>query len=246
MNLPILAVPLFGEAPVRTVERDGELWFVGRDVAQALGYKNTTDALTRHVDSDEKASAQICGVVKRDPTSRARLSQKVVVISELGVYGLILGSELEQARPFKKWVKLLIQRYRTGDITLADEVLQRNTSAADAEWLATRAAVKAGRAELMDLLFVWHSPENRLIENVSRLITKAIIGRSPAEYREAHGLKKSTPIRDNFTAAQLADVRWLESKLAAVLASKQPDDHKEAYQACKTAVDTIYGAIHAS
>lgn len=265
MKLPILATPVFGEAPVRTVERDGELWFIGRDVAQALGYKDTKAALRRHVDHDERASIRLhvtpqdraahVGVTKRpltsqgegakrDTLSRARHTQEVTIISELGVYGLILGSELEQARPFKKWVKLLIQRYRQGDITLADEVLQRNTNAADAEWLATRAAVRAGRAELMDVLHVWHSPENRLIENVSRLVTRAVIGRSPAEYREAHGLKKSAPIRDHFSHTQLADVRWLEGKLAGVLASKQPADHKEAYQACKTAVEVIYGAIH--
>lgn len=264
MNLPILATPVFEGSPLRTVERDGELWFVGRDVAQALGYKDTKAALRRHVDQDEKATTRIhvtpqnealhvgvtkrpptspSGVTKRDPTSRARHTQEVVIISELGVYGLILGSELEQARPFKKWVKLLIQRYRQGDITLADEVLQRNTNAADATWLAARAAVKAGRAELMDVLHVWHSPENRLIENVSKLVTRAVIGRSPAEYREAHGLKKSASVRDHFSQSQLADVRWLESKLAAVLTTKQPGDHKEAYQACKRAVEVIYGVI---
>ena len=244
MHLPILATPLFGVAPIRTVERDGELWFLGRDVAAALGYKNTAAALTRHVDHDERSTIQVSGVPKRDPTSRARHTQQAVIISELGVYGLILGSELEQARPFKKWVKLLIQRYRKGDITLADEVLQRNTNAVDAEWLAIRAAAKAGRLELMDVLHVWHTPDNHLIENVSRLVTRAVIGRSPAEYREAHGLKKSAPIRDHFSPAQLADVRWLETKLTTVLATKNPLDHKEAYRACKSAVDVIYGVIH--
>ncbi|WP_170928745.1 BRO-N domain-containing protein [Deinococcus hopiensis] len=232
------------------MERDGELWFVGRDVAQALGYKKPRNALAAHVDADEKTTVRLHVTPQNRAsdtaiTSRARHTQEVVVISEVGVYGLIMGSELEQARPFKKWVKLLIQRYRQGDITLADEVLQRNTNAADAAWLAARAAVKAGRAELMDVLHVWHAPENRLIENVSKLVTRAVIGRSPAEYREAHGLKKSAPIRDHFSQAQLADVRWLESKLAAVLIAKQPSDHKEAYQACKHAVQVIYGVIHA-
>ena len=160
------------------------------------------------------------------------------------MYGLILGSELEQARPFKKWVKQLIQRYRQGDITLADEVLQRNTSAADSDWLSVRAAAKAGRMELMDVLHVWHTSDNHLIENVSRLVTRTVIGRSPAEYREAHGLKKSAPIRDHFSPAQLADVRWLETKLTAVLANRNPADHKQAYRACKSAVDVIYGAIY--
>lgn len=83
----------FGE--VRTVVIDGEPWFVGKDVASCLGYKNTKDALMRHVDEEDK------GVVKLDSLGGAQTTK---VINESGMYALIFGSRLEKAKEFKRWV----------------------------------------------------------------------------------------------------------------------------------------------
>ena len=69
--------------------------FVGKDVAKALGYKNPNDALSKHVDDEDK------GVAKRD-TLGGR--QKMLLINESGLYALILASKLEQAKAFKRWV----------------------------------------------------------------------------------------------------------------------------------------------
>ena len=85
----------YGENQVRTVEFDGELWFVGKDVAKALGYSNQRDALDKHVDADDK------GVAKCDTPGGA---QDMAIINESGLYSLILSSKLPTAKEFKRWV----------------------------------------------------------------------------------------------------------------------------------------------
>ena len=70
-------------------------WFVASDVATALGYKNTRDAIKQHVDKEDKAN-----VVIHD----GRQNRNMVTINESGVYALIMGSKLERAKKFKHWV----------------------------------------------------------------------------------------------------------------------------------------------
>ena len=83
----------FGE--IRTVVKDGEPWFVGKDVAEILGYTNPQKAVREHVDDDDR------GVNEMDTPGRV---QSVVVINESGLYSLILSSKLPNAKKFKKWV----------------------------------------------------------------------------------------------------------------------------------------------
>ena len=80
---------------VRTTVIDGKPWFVGRDVAAALGYSNPRDALFKHVDSDDKGVSQIA-----TPSGE----QTMTVINESGLYSLILSSKLPTARQFKRWI----------------------------------------------------------------------------------------------------------------------------------------------
>ena len=83
----------FGE--VRIFEKNGEPWFVGRDVCNILGYGNPRDAIARHIDEDDK------GVVKSDTLGG---NQNLTVINESGLYSLILSSKLPNAKRFKHWV----------------------------------------------------------------------------------------------------------------------------------------------
>ena len=83
----------FGKLTV--MEKDGEFFFIGKEVAEKLGYSNTRDALVRHVDIDDKAD-----VVFHDGRQR----RSMVSISESGLYSLILSSKLPQAKEFKKWI----------------------------------------------------------------------------------------------------------------------------------------------
>ncbi|MCC3208192.1 ORF6C domain-containing protein [bacterium TM462] len=82
---------------VRSLVIDNEPWFVGKDVAEALGYKNVRDSLARHIDSDDKRD----GVVIHDSMGR---EQKPIIINESGLYSLILSSKLPSAKKFKHWV----------------------------------------------------------------------------------------------------------------------------------------------
>lgn len=81
---------------IRTVIIDDEPWFVGKDVALALGYERATKAIQDHVDFDDKDEVPI-----RDSIGRM---QKTPIISESGLYALIFGSKLKSAKQFKHWV----------------------------------------------------------------------------------------------------------------------------------------------
>lgn len=80
---------------IRTKVINDEVYFVGKDVADILGYKDTSDALKRHVDEDDKGVGEI-------PTPGG--NQNMYIINESGLYSLILSSKLDGAKKFKKWV----------------------------------------------------------------------------------------------------------------------------------------------
>lgn len=87
--------PQFGE--LRTVEIDGVVWFVGKDVAAALGYKKPENAIANHVSDEDKTSTLIQG-------SGSNYKSKATIINESGLYSLILSSKLPSAKEFKHWV----------------------------------------------------------------------------------------------------------------------------------------------
>lgn len=88
---------VFDGSNVRTLVIDGQPYFVGKDVAEILGYANTRDALSKHVDSEDKNTVAIHDGIKRGNPNQT-------VINESGLYSLILGSKLPQAKEFKHWV----------------------------------------------------------------------------------------------------------------------------------------------
>lgn len=87
---------IFNGSNVRALIINGEPYFVGKDVASNLGYKNTKDALSKHVDSEDKKGSQI-------PTP-SRGKQTMTIINESGMYSLVLSSKLPSAKEFKHWV----------------------------------------------------------------------------------------------------------------------------------------------
>lgn len=84
----------FGD--IRAMMIDGEVWFVGKDVATALGYKDTKNALKSHVKPSHKKGWQI--------TTPSRGEQKMTLIDEAGLYSLIMRSKLPAAEDFQEWV----------------------------------------------------------------------------------------------------------------------------------------------
>ncbi len=97
---------MFGEIRTMTNEK-GETFFVGKDVAKALGYSKSRNALAVHVDKEDEADALIQGLSQK---------RRMTIINESGLYALILSSKLEQAKAFKRWVtgEVLPQIRRTG------------------------------------------------------------------------------------------------------------------------------------
>lgn len=96
-ELQIFNSPEFGQ--IRTIERGGEPWFVGKDVAAALGYSDTKSALTDHVDSEDKQIIQRGQIATLDIPNRG-----LTIINESGLYSLVLSSKLPGAKQFKRWI----------------------------------------------------------------------------------------------------------------------------------------------
>ena len=80
---------------VRTLVVNDEPWFVGKDVAEALGYSNSRNAVPKHVSKEDSLRTQI---------EYAGQRREVTIINESGLYALIFGSKLESAQKFKRWV----------------------------------------------------------------------------------------------------------------------------------------------
>lgn len=112
----------FGE--VRTVTIDNEPWFVGKDVALALGYSNASKAVSTHVEEEDR----ILKVLEADSQNGNVVKTQTTLINESGLYALIFGSKLESAKRFKHWVtsEVLPTIHRTGSyqkpMTIAEQI----------------------------------------------------------------------------------------------------------------------------
>ena len=92
-NLQIFNSPEFGQ--VRTIQQNGEPWFVGKDVSEILGYKDTSDAMKKHVDIEDKLTRRFAD---------SGQNREMYIINESGLYSLILSSKMPKAKEFKRWV----------------------------------------------------------------------------------------------------------------------------------------------
>ena len=133
----------YNEQQVRPIEKNGEPWFVGKDVAEILGYSDTAQAVRKHIDNEDK------GVVEMTTPGG---KQPVTIINESGLYSLILSSKLPTAKEFKHWVtsEVLPSIRKTGEykITPAQQnrldIMERNSRAREASlWLRISAQVKS-------------------------------------------------------------------------------------------------------
>lgn len=92
-NLQVFKNDQFGE--IRTVEINGEPWFVGKDIAERLGYSNPQQAVRVHVDEEDKGVNEF---------STPGGKQQIPIINESGLYSLVLSSKLPTAKQFKRWI----------------------------------------------------------------------------------------------------------------------------------------------
>lgn len=108
---------------VRTIEIDGEIWFVGIDVARALGHKNPERAIRKFVDDEDKGVTELV-----TPGGK----QVITIINESGMYSLILSSKLESAKRFKRWVtsEILPSIRKSGAYSITNQNLLKDMNIA--------------------------------------------------------------------------------------------------------------------
>ena len=137
-NIQIFTSDNFGK--IRTCQVDNQIMFVGKDVATALGYAKSRNALAVHVDEEDKKDALIQGPLGG--------TQTMTIINESGLYALVLSSKLPQAKAFKRWVtsEVLPQIRKTGGYIPTRDASGRELSS---EEILERADVIIGRTLLM-------------------------------------------------------------------------------------------------
>ena len=160
----------FGE--VRTVIIDNEPWFVGKDVAEALGYKNTRQALSTNVMSEDK------GVHSVDTPSG---TQQMTIINESGLYALIFGSKLDSAKRFKHWVtsEVLPSIRRSGSYqkSLTPEQMMRIQ-------LEMIDDVSGRVTKLENTMNIDYGQQRVLEKEVASVVTESLGGKDSSAYRK--------------------------------------------------------------
>lgn len=151
---------------VRGVEINGEAWLVGKDVAERLGYKDTSDALKKHVDVEDKLTRRFAD---------SGQNREMYIINESGLYSLVLGSKLPNARRFKRWVtgEVLPAIRRTGGYIAGEDTMT------DDELLAKALQVMQAKLDEREARIAGLSAEN------SRLSVQKQIMQPKADYFDA-------------------------------------------------------------
>ena len=113
----------YESSEVRTVQVNGEPWFVGKDVADILGYQNGSRDINRHVEEDDR-----CKIMIFD----GRQDKETIVINESGLYSLILSSKLPNAKKFKRWVTSeVLPSIRKHGAYMTEQTLERALTSPD-------------------------------------------------------------------------------------------------------------------
>lgn len=179
----------FGE--VRSMTINGEPWFVGKDIAIALGYSNSSKAVITHVDEDDK-------VTKTSPYSQnGNTVGKLTFINESGLYSLILSSKLPNAKKFKKWVtsEVLPALRKYGVYSMRESYMIENPVERALKWAEEERERQKLRLENKELTTEICHKEDVIVGLVDdidltekrRRITQ-IIRYGTTQYRERYGL----------------------------------------------------------
>ncbi|WP_414715587.1 BRO family protein [Staphylococcus hominis] len=164
----------FEELSVRTMNIDGEPYFVGKDVAEILGYKKTANAINKHVDDEDK------GVTKLGTPGGV---QDVTIINESGLYSLIFSSKLESAKRFKRWVtsEVLPTLRKTGTYQVPDNPMDALKLMFQAQE-ETKEEINSVKADVIDL------KENQKLDSGEYGLVTRTVNQRVAYIRQIHGL----------------------------------------------------------
>lgn len=150
---------------IRVFVINGEVWFVGNEIAAALGYKYPKDAIRDNVDDQDKMVVQLADIQGREqaPLPDHMKGSKITLINESGLYSLIMGSKLPSAKGFKHWVTSVVLPsirqngyYMYGPIVedprvITDEEYELRMKEADARIAEANAKESAAKAEMIRL-----------------------------------------------------------------------------------------------
>lgn len=200
----IVSVFKFNSNSIRIIMQADGPWFVAKDVCEVLEVGNPAQALTR-LDADEVNTIILKDGKRGNPTT--------AIVSESGLYDLVLSSRKPEARPFRKWVtKVVLPEIRkTGSYNL------RN----DLNWLKARQDGKSARRTLIDAVksYIERHPElsdnarHWLYHNVSDELNLRLFGRKAKALKAALGLKKHHLLRDRFTEDQFFQSPYLKRSI---------------------------------
>lgn len=174
-DIQIFNNPEFGE--IRTIEQNGDPWFVGKDVAQALGYADPRSAISKKVDGLDR------GVAKMATPSG---EQEMTIINESGLYSLCFSSKLEGAVKFKRWVtsEVLPQIRKTGSY-----IMPKMTKEMQAIFLLdNRTAQLDQRVTALENNAVIDYGQQQTLKNAvnHRVVTEVLGGKDSPAYEDTH------------------------------------------------------------
>lgn len=173
-ELQIFTNEEFGE--IRTVQLNNETYFVGKDVAEALGYVDPSSAVSKNVDTEDKTTL----LLEQDGSN---YKSKTTVISESGLYALIFGSKLESAKRFKHWVtsEVLPAIRKTGSYKM-----EQYSTEMKAILMHDKKLVKMDErvTDLENNTTIDYGQQQALGDIVNRVVIEALGGKGSPAYRE--------------------------------------------------------------
>lgn len=220
-DIQIFNNPEFGS--IRTIEQNGEPWFVGKDVAEALGYSNASKALADHVDEQDKLNNE----------SLVSLGQRGGwLINESGLYSLCFSSKLEGAKKFKRWVtsEVLPSIRKTGNY-----MMPKLSKEMQALFLLDQRTVQQEQriTALESSMVVDYGQQQALKSAVNRVVMHALGGKDAPAY-----LDKST--RDKVYSECNRDIQnWFRVKSRNNIPRKRFDEAVEYIQRWKPSTNTV-------
>lgn len=159
----------YGSSEIRTIEKDGEPWFVGKDVAAVLGYAKPENAIARHVDDEDKSTTPFQGTA---------YETRATIINESGLYSLILSSKLPNAKKFKRWVtNEVLPSIRKHGAYMTNQTLEQALTSPDfLIQLATQLKEEKEQRKQLEVKVEHDRPKVLFAESVSASKTSILVG----------------------------------------------------------------------
>ena len=169
---------------IRRVEIDGEYWLSGKDVAQALGYAKPENALSAHVDDEDKTTTLVQG-------TGSNYKSKATVINESGLYSLVLSSKLPSAKKFKRWVTSeVLPSVRKHGAYMTPETLE--AAILNPDYLlkvATALKAETDKRKALEAKVSADAPKVLFADSVAASSSTVLVGKWVLNQAQRHGLQ---------------------------------------------------------